>query len=170
MNRLNGKVAVVTGAGKGIGRAIALRFGREGAKVVVSDLRASDCASVVEDITRAGGTAYAITADLGRHEGATLLIEQAGKYFGALDILVHNAGIYPHVPLEQLTDDVLDATLNLNLKACFWLTLAATPMLKRSADGGRVVMMSSSTGTDNAVPGLAHYAASKAGMTGFVKS
>jgi len=168
--RLTGKAILITGASRGIGRGIALRFAAEGARLVVSDLRAQDCERLAAEILEAGGEAHAVAADLNRHDGATRLVTQAGERYGALDVLVHNAGVYPFAPLEQLSDEILDLTLTINLKACFWLTQAALPMLKRAQGGGRVVVTASAAGNDSAVPGLSHYSASKAGVVGFVRN
>lgn len=168
--RLAGKAVLITGSGRGIGRGIAKVFASEGAKVVVTDLRAEDCEAVAAEIRSAGGEAFALVADLTRHDEAKRLVAAGAEHYGALDVLVHNAGVYPFAPLEQLTDETLELTLTINLKACFWLTQAALPMLKRAAGGGRIVVTSSGSGTDSATPGLTHYSASKAGVTGFVRN
>ena len=89
--------------------------------------------------------------------------------FGQLDILTHNAALFPLYPLSELPDEILEATLAVNLKSCFWLTLAALPSL-RTSNAGRVLITSSITGPRTAISGLAHYAASKAGVNGSIRA
>lgn len=96
-------------------------------------------------------------------------MEAASRRFGRLDIVVHNAGVYPICALADMTEDILDHTLDVNLKAAFWLTRAALPWLKQ-APHPRILVTSSVTGPRVALPGLAHYAASKSGLNGFVRA
>ncbi len=167
--QFTGKVAVVTGAGQGIGRAIALTFAAHQATVVVSDLNEERAGAVAEEINAAGGCAIPVKADVSSSEDITALIHRAIGLNNGLDILIHNAGYFPRMPLEEITPQVLDMTLSVNLKAAFWLTQAALPFLKQSPCG-RIVVTSSVTGPRVAYPGLAHYAASKAGLNGFIRS
>ena len=169
---LAGKVALVTGGGRGIGAAIASVFAQAGAKVLIANRTASAGEAVTDEIRRAGGTAQAMACDIGRHEQATLAVTETVRHFGALDIVVHNAAINPWVKLEVMQDDALDDTLAVNLKACFWLTQAALPYLRDAGQrgGGRILVTSSVTGPRVAMPGSAHYAASKAGVNGFIRS
>jgi 3-oxoacyl-[acyl-carrier protein] reductase len=168
--QLQGRVAVVTGGGRGIGRAIARRFAEAGASVVIGTRTESAGRAVLEEIRAAGGEAELVICDIGFKSEAVALIEQTGKLFGGLDILVHNAGVFPYAPLQSLTDEDLDRSIDVNLKACFWLARAALPLLTNSAHGGRILVTSSVSGNHANAPGLAHYSATKAGVTGFVRN
>lgn len=169
-NRLQDKIAIVTGGGLGIGRAIAKRFAAEGAKVVIGTRTVKDGESAVAEIRVAGGDASLITVDVGTRAEATRLVEEVLRLHGGLDILLHNAAYCPYASIEELTDDDLDRTLTVNLKACFWLTQAALPALKKAKGGGRILITSSISGNHAAARGLVHYSASKAGVTGFVRN
>lgn len=169
-DRLKGRIAIVTGGGLGIGRAIALKFGAEGAKVVVGTRTEADGRWVVAEIKAAGGAATLVVADIGTRAEATRLVDTAIKTYGGLDVLLHNAAYCPSVRIEDLTDADLDRTFDVNLKACFWLTQAALPALKASKEGGRILITSSISGNHAAARGLVHYSASKAGVTGFVRN
>jgi 3-oxoacyl-[acyl-carrier protein] reductase len=166
--RLNGKIAIVTGGGLGIGRAIAKRFAAEGANVVIGTRTAKDGESAVAEIRAAGGEASLVAVDVGTRAEATRLVEETLQLHGGLDILLHNAAYCPYASIEELTDEDLDRTLTVNLKACFWLTQAALPALKKSK--GRILITSSISGNHAAARGLVHYSASKAGVTGFVRN
>lgn len=168
--KLDGKVAVVTGAGLGIGRAIARRFAAEGAHVVIGTRTSGDGEDTVSMIRGAGGQAELITCDVGSREQAVQLIRDTERTHGRLDILVHNAGIFPMASLEELDDEQLDAVFDVNLKACFWLARAALGSLKSAAGGGRILITSSVSGNHANAPGLTHYSAAKAGVTGFVRN
>lgn len=167
--RLDGKVAVITGASQGIGKAIARVFGHEGACVVVNARTETKVAQVVESITGDGETAHGIAADIGTAEGVAQLVSGTRERFGAIDILVHNAGIFPYNPLEEMDDDSWNKVINVNLTGAYRLTKACIPAMKERG-AGRVLFTSSVQGNHVAVPGCAHYAASKAGLTGLIRS
>lgn len=123
----SGKVAVVTGAGQGIGRAIALTFASHRAAVVVSDLDKERADAVVRDIVAAGGTALSVKADVTRTDDIASLMSGALSLGDTIDILIHNAAYFPLIPFEEITPSILDRTLDVNLKAAFWLTRARSP-------------------------------------------
>jgi 3-oxoacyl-[acyl-carrier protein] reductase len=164
-----GRVAVVTGAGQGIGRAIAHTFAAHRAAVVVSDLHEDRADQVAAEIKASGGMAVPVKADVSRGEDIRTLIASAARLQSGIDILIHNAAYFPLTPFEEITPQILDMTLTVNLKAAFWLTHAALPYLKQSP-AARILVTSSVTGPRVAYPGLAHYATSKAGLNGFIRS
>ena len=166
---LHGRKCIVTGGGRGIGRAIAVALAAHGATVVIVDRLIAESEATCSDIVRAGGSAQAIVVDLAEREEIVRLMTQATGYLGGLDVLVHNAAHYPLRPLMDIDAALLERTLAVNLEAAFWLTQAALPMLRRSGRG-RILITSSVTGPRVAYPGLAHYAASKAGLNGFIRS
>ena len=163
------QVVVVTGASRGIGRAIAVRFGQEGAAVVVNyrsgEEAARETAAAVE---AAGGTATLVQGDVGQRDDADRLIEAAVQAYGGIDVLVNNAGITRDGLLMRMSDDDWAAVLTTNLTGAFHTTRAALrPMLRKRA--GRIINVTSVVGlTGNA--GQGNYAAAKAGLIGFTKS
>jgi len=167
--RLEGKVAIVTGASQGIGEAIARRFAREGARVVVNARTQARVASVAEAITVDGGIAHGVPADIGEAADVEHLVARSLQQFHHVDILVHNAGIFPYSLLEDMDDDSWNEVINVNLTSAYRLTKACIPAMKERG-AGRVLFTSSVQGNYVAVPGCAHYAASKAGLTGLIKS
>ncbi|WP_342535382.1 3-oxoacyl-[acyl-carrier-protein] reductase [Lysinibacillus sp. FSL K6-1151] len=169
MRKLEGKVAVVTGASRGIGRAIAVKLAEEGAKVVVnysgSQAKAEE---VVEMIQANGGEAIAVQASVSQTEEVTALMEAAVKTFGSLDILVNNAGITRDNLLMRMKEDEWDDVLNTNLKGVFLCTKAVTrQMMKQRA--GRIINISSIVGVAGNA-GQANYVAAKAGVIGLTKT
>jgi len=166
-----GRTVLVTGGAQGIGRGIVEAFARCGANVAIADLQADLAREWLARERGSGGAANAFRAydvDLARHDEAVGLIERVEADFGRLDVLVHNAAYFPLTPFDAITPAVLERTLAVNLCALFWLTQAATPAFERRG-GGRVLVTSSVTGPRVAYPGLAHYAASKAGVNGFIR-
>lgn len=168
-NRLEGKVAVVTGAGKGIGEAIARLFADEGAAVIVNARGESSVQHVLDSISESGGVAHGVAADIGHAEGVTAVIEAAISRFNHIDILVHNAGIFPFSMLEDMSDEMWNEVISVNLTSGFRLARACIPSMKASG-GGRILFTSSVTGNRVSVPGCAHYAASKSGVNGLIKT
>jgi len=166
---LAGRVAIVTGSGQGIGAAIAEVFATEGARVVVATRTARTGEETAARIVAAGGDAIFVHADVGRLDDCATVIAATVARWNGIDILVHNAAVFPIHLIQDLPEDALETTLSVNLKAAFRLTQHCLPHLRRSA-GGRILFTSSVTGPRTAIPGLAHYAASKAGLNGFIRA
>jgi len=166
---LEGRVAIVTGASRGIGRAIALRLARLGAKVVVN-YRSSqaEAEAVVEAIEDAGGEAVAVQADISIAPDAGRLVKAALDVFGRVDILVNNAGITRDTLLVRMSEEDWDHVLDTNLKGAFLCTKAVLRSMMRQRYG-RIVNISSVAGI-RGNPGQANYAAAKAGLIGFTKA
>lgn len=172
---LQDKVALITGAGSGIGRATALRFAAEGAKVVVVDLDEEAVATTQQQIADAGGTACAITGDVSLRSDVQRIVDSALSNFNALHILINNAGItrdglttrIRDGEISLMTDENWDAVLSVNLKGT-WLCsqIAAVPMIEQGY--GRIVNTASIAALGNI--GQANYAASKAGIIGLTKT
>lgn len=168
-NRLANKVAVVTGASKGIGAAIAKRYAAEGAAVVVNYSSSKTGAEkVVADITTAGGKAVAVQADVAKQVDITRLFTETIKAFGKVDILVNNAGIYEFSPLENVTEEHFHKQFNLNVLG---LILATQEAVKHFGDkGGSIVNVSSLVSGTYAMAGAAVYSATKAAVDAVTRS
>ena len=160
--RLAGKVAVITGAARGIGRATTERLLAEGAKVVVSDI---DMEKLNETVAQLGAAdrVLSLRADVAHQRDVVQLIEAAVQHFGALDIMVNNAGIAPVVDFLDVTEELLERVLSINLKGAFYGTQAAGRQMISQGKGGVIINMSSiNSGLAN--PSVAPYAISKGGM------
>lgn len=166
---LTGKVALVTGGSRGLGRAIALTLARRGADVVINYVHNAEAAAqVLTEVEALGRRALAVQADVGDYDQAAQLVKTTLKSLGQLDILVHNAGITRDTLLMRMREDDWDAVLRTNLKGAFNTTKAAIrPMLRQR--WGRIINISSVSGLMGQA-GQANYAASKAGLIGFSKS
>ncbi|KYG59003.1 3-oxoacyl-[acyl-carrier-protein] reductase [Planococcus maritimus] len=169
MSKLTGKTAIVTGASRGIGAAIARRFAEEGANIVVNYSGSQDKAeAVVNEIEQAGGKAIAIKANVADADAVKSMADAAIKEFGSIDILVNNAGITRDNLMMRMKEDEWDDVINTNLKGVFLCTKAVTrQMMKQRA--GRIVNIASIVGVmGNA--GQANYVAAKAGVIGLTKT
>lgn len=167
--KLAGKVAVVTGASRGIGKSIALELARQGANVVVNYAGSVDRANeVVKEIEALGRKAMSIQCDVSDSESVNVMMKEALEAFGSIDILVNNAGITRDNLLMRMKDSEWDDVINTNLKGVFLCTKAVTrPMMKQRK--GRIINITSIVGvTGN--PGQANYVAAKAGVIGFTKT
>ena len=167
--RLAGKVALVTGAQQGIGKAIALAFGREGANVVVNyldDQAAGE--AIAKNIHEAGGQAVAVAGSVARLGDVRGMVE-AGNTFGGIDVLVNNAGIFPRVDFLQMTEAQWDDVLNVNLKGTFFCTQTVVRQLVERGKPGAVVNLASSAAFRSSPRGV-HYVSSKAGIVGFTRA
>jgi NAD(P)-dependent dehydrogenase (short-subunit alcohol dehydrogenase family) len=160
---LAGKVALVTGATSGIGRRQALALAAAGADVVLTGRREAQLRDAVAEIEAAGGRAAAVSADLGEREMLALLAERAAAPFGAIDILINAAGVNFRQPVDEISFDSWDATLNLNLAVPFFLARELLPAMQRRA-WGRILNIASLQSTRAFPNGLA-YGASKGGIT-----
>lgn len=158
-----GQVAIVTGAGQGLGRAYALELGRRGAAVVVNDLGESADA-VASEIRSAGGKAVACPETVATPEGGKAIVQQALDSFGAVDAVIHNAGVWRHKPYEEMTPDQLDPVLDVHLRGAFFVTQPAWSIM-RAKGYGRIVLTSSSAGAFGRTSGT-NYCAAKAGLLG----
>lgn len=165
--RLEGKAAIVTGGTSGIGAAIVEVFARQGAQVLFTGRNAERGKAVERRVRAAGGAAYFLKADAGRASGARAAAKAALMRFGRIDVLAHNAGIWPYMTLAQMTERDWDRVIDNNLKGTFLAVKACMPAMIEQRYG-RIVLTTSITGTRVGVPGLVHYAASKGGQNGFL--
>jgi NAD(P)-dependent dehydrogenase (short-subunit alcohol dehydrogenase family) len=162
------RVAVITGGGRGIGRAIALRFAGEGARVVVAARTKSEIESVAKEITDFGGRASAIAADVADEGQCQHLIRSSEAQYGKVDILVNNAGEYgPVKPVEEISPSEWDAVIAVHLRGAYLLTRLVLPGMY--ARGSGVILNISSLSAKSAFPWGAPYAAAKAGMLGLTR-
>jgi len=165
---LAGKTALVTGAGRGLGRCIAETLAAAGAKVACIDVNEASLADTVAAIRTAGGTAEPIACDVTQSERVTETVDKVWELWGKLDILVNNAGITRDNVIVRMKDEQWDAVLNINLRGTFLFTRAAArPMMK--ARGGRIVNIASVSGMMGN-PGQVNYSASKAGVIGLTRT
>ena len=166
---LEGKSALVTGGGRGIGRAICVTFGQLGARVAVNYVRDEAAAlDTVAAVAHGGGQAYAARADVSVPEEAGRLVDEAARRFGALDVVVVNHGIWIPAPIDTMTPDEWDQTLRINLGGAYAVCHhAARHMIARRA--GAIILISSTAG-QRGEPGYSHYAASKGALLAFARS
>jgi NAD(P)-dependent dehydrogenase (short-subunit alcohol dehydrogenase family) len=166
---LKGQVAIVTGGGRGIGRAIARRFAAEGASVVVAARSESEIESVAKEIQTAGGRAAAVKADVSQEAGAEKIVQAARKAFGAIHILVNNAGIYgPVLPAEKITPQEWDDVIAVNLRGPFLMSRLVLPEMYERGSGAIVNI--TSIAAKAAFSFNSPYAASKAGLMGLTRT
>ena len=165
--KLSGKVALVTGGSRGIGAAIAKRLATDGASVAITYTKGGDAAaSVIKDIERAGGKAFAVQADAADAGAVRAAVEKTVATFGRLDILVNNAGTAIPKPFEEATFEEMDRVIDINLRGVFAATHAA---LKHLPEGGRIITIGSAVGERVLTPGLVPYAATKGAVKIFTQ-
>jgi len=166
---LKGRSVIVTGASKGIGRGIALRFGLAGCRVLVVSRKLNEAEAVVAEIAAAGGAAKGLAADVSRRADMQAMADAAIESFGGIDILCANAGIFPAAKLGVMTEADFDEVMGTNLKGMFLSVSACLPAMK-AKKFGRIILTSSITGPVTGYPGWSHYGASKAGQLGFMRT
>ena len=169
MKLLEGKVALVTGAARGIGKAVALRFAEQGADVAITDLVINEAAEqTVKELEAFGGKVKAYASNAASFDEAHDVVKQVVEDFGRIDILVNNAGITKDGLMMRMSEAQWDAVINVNLKSAFNFIHAVTPIMARQR-GGSIINMSSVVGVSGNA-GQCNYSASKAGMIGLAKS
>ncbi len=169
MSGIDGRVAIITGASAGIGRGIARVFAEKGAKVFTASRSPETGEAAVREICEAGGEAAFFQADVSRRADAEAIAAAALSRYGRIDILVHNAGVFWEVRLEDMTEEDWDHCHGLNLKGLLFLTQAVLPAMKQQ-NHGRILVTSSITGPRTGMPGFAHYGAAKGGVNGFIRN
>jgi NAD(P)-dependent dehydrogenase (short-subunit alcohol dehydrogenase family) len=169
MTTLDGKVAIVTGGGRGLGLAYAQALAAAGAAVIVNDMDAGVAGAAVDLITRQGGRAVAQVGAVGTAAVAQALVDRAVAEFGRLDILVTNAGILRDTVLWKMTDEDFDAVIGVHLRGTFTCVRAAATRMREQGDGGRIICVGSPTGQVGNF-GQTNYAAAKAGIVGMVRT
>ena len=166
---LDGKVAVVTGSGRGIGRAYAEALAEAGAAVVINDVDADVAQQTVEDITKNGGRAVAEVVAVGSTEAADRLVNRAVEAFGRLDVMCTNAGILRDRTLWKMSDDDFDAVIETHLRGTFTCGRAAAIRMREQGEGGSLVLVSSIAGQRGNF-GQTNYAAAKAGIAAYART
>lgn len=165
---LSGKVALVTGGSRGLGRQIAKAYAEHGADVIIASRKIESCLAVAEEVRAMGGRALAVSAHVGRWDGCDELIETCYREFGRVDILVNNAGMGPAAPSHEVTEKLFDSILALNFKGPFRL---ASQIGKRMHDGdGGTIINISSIGSLIAAPGIVPYGSAKAALNAMSRS
>jgi len=168
MSEFETKVVLVTGAGRGIGRALAVGFARAGASVAANDLAPGGLDKTIEAIRSEGGTAEAYVADVANKMQVQLMVEEVREAFGRIDILINNAGVEPHASLLELDEYDWDRTLAVNLKGPF-LTMQSVGRVMADEGGGVVVNVASIAGRSHGLKDRAAYVASKTGLIGLTR-
>jgi 3-oxoacyl-[acyl-carrier protein] reductase len=167
MNRLEGKIAIITGGSRGIGAAIAKRLASDGAKVAITYAKGADAAAtVVKEIERDGGKAIAIQANATDAKAVATAVEKTVATLGRLDVLVNNAGTAIPKKFEETTLEEMDTMIDLNLRGTFAATQAA---LKQMNNGGRIITIGSCVGERMMTPGLVAYSATKGALKMFTQ-
>ena len=168
---LKGKVAIITGARRGMGKSHAITLAKAGIKVVVADISQEDCQKVVDEMKKQGGQGLAVKCDVTKKEEVDKMVEMAIKKWGRVDILVNNAGICQFKPFLELTEEEWDRTLNINLKGYFLCAQATAKEMVKKKSGVIINIASIAMGQVGVgFPNLAHYCASKGGIVGLTET
>jgi len=161
--KLEGKVAIITGGGSGIGRGICLRYAQEGARVVVADLNAGAASAVADEITSSDGEAISVSVDVRRQDQVQVLVDRAVESFGGVDILVNNAGVGKIIPFFETTEADWDLMFDVNCKGLLWCSQAVAKQMIEQGRGGKIINLASQAGRRGEALVLA-YCASKASV------
>lgn len=164
---LRGKVALITGSGRGLGACMARKFAEEGARVVVTDLVADSAADTARQVNEGGGEAIAVAGDVTRADDVQRVVDAAMTRFARIDVLVNNAGFPRDKLIIKMSEDDWDAVIDVNLKGAFLYTRAVVPIMAKQRSG-RIINIASRAHFGN--PGQANYSAAKAGLIGFTGS
>lgn len=167
--KLEGKVAIVTGGAQGMGRAIALRYAQEGAKVVIGDLKYADAQKAAKEITEKNGSAIAVAVDVRNQQQVQALVDVAVHEFGGLDILVNNAGVGKIIPFLETTEQDWNFMFDINCKGLLWCSQAAARVMIQQGRGGKIINLASQAGRRGEAYVLA-YCASKACVISMTQS
>lgn len=167
--RFSNQVVLVTGASRGIGRGIAHLFAEEGAKVVLVGRDEAQLKTVKDAIQASEGNAIFVKADVSSSKDMERMVDEALSQYGKIDVLCHNAGIYPHARLENMTLEEWQTVIDVNLTGTFLAVKACIPAMKAQGHG-KIVITSSISGPQTALPGYSHYTASKGGIAGFIRT
>src|SRR6185437_12442154 len=157
---INGKVALVTGAGQGIGRAIALRLAEDGAHIAIVDIKEKQMTAVAEEVRQLGRKATTFTADISKREDVYKAVDHAERELGGFDIMVNNAGIAQVQPLAEVTPEQVEKVFKVNVEGVLWGIQAATKKFKHRKHKGKIISASSIAGHEG-MPLLSIYSASK---------
>ncbi len=168
MGMLDGKVSLITGAGNGIGQGIARRFAHEGSAVGVLDIKTADCEHVAREINQAGGRAIALPANVTQAAEVSAAVKQLYAAFGAIQVLVHNAGVMPEGTIDQTSEADWDRVFAVNVKGAYLCCRETIPLMRQHG-GGAIVLMASITGV-NGLPGLAAYSATKGALISMARA
>ncbi|YCH30497.1 (S)-acetoin forming diacetyl reductase [Erwinia sp. D4-22] len=166
---MESKVALVTGSGQGIGKAIALRLAKDGFAVAVVDYNAETARQAAEEITQQGGKAIALQADVSDRDQVFAAVEQAQQQLGGFDVIVNNAGVAPTTLIEDITPEIVDKVYNINVKGVIWGIQAAVKAFKAQGHGGKIINASSQAGHVGN-PELAVYSSSKFAVRGLTQT
>lgn len=169
MKRFSGKVVMVSGAGRGMGRSCALSFSEEGAAVAFVDIEVDEIKSTVAQLKEQGSEAIAIKCDVSKFDEVHKAVQTTIETYGTVDILVNNAGVLSTTtPLENIEEKEWDLIMNVNLKGVFLFSQAVLPVMRKK-EHGKIINISSSAGRSTSELGGAHYTASKAGVLGLTR-
>ncbi len=169
--KLDGKVAIVTGAGRGLGRAISLRLGMEGAKIVAADIDLDNCTAAVNAFREKGLTAIAMEVDVTEEKDISRMVEETVSHFGAIDILVNNAALYYGIswkPFDRISIEEWDKVMTVNVRGCWQCTKGVVPQMRKQGKGKIINVASSAFFTPPGV--FCHYTASKGGVIALTRA
>ncbi|CAK9886827.1 MAG: Diacetyl reductase [(S)-acetoin forming] [Candidatus Erwinia impunctatus] len=163
------KVALVTGSGQGIGRAIALRLAKDGFAVAVADYNSETAQQVAKEIIASGGKALTISVDVSQRDAVFAAVEQTRRELGDFNVIVNNAGIAPSTPIDTITEEIVDRVYNINVKGVIWGIQAAASAFKAQGHGGKIINACSQAGHVGN-PELAVYSSSKFAVRGLTQT